>query len=1017
MLNNILNRTQPDIVRKQLIALMQSVNRAIQRGDIAFVEEILSAISKAIRDAGSNVYEPVFKIDRAVTGTSPDPDHYNSIFRLIVDDIDVVFKELESTGDIVVANFNRLVDEERAITARMRKIYGKLQDLNLFSSDVVGRATYAGDDFGSYDKTEFDERFVGATPAYVDIEQGLVTLPRLLTSSELIVNLMRVNTESNGLPGNNNELSAAAHDDMASIIDNDPDTWWEFEKVGSGPSRDSLILSLTLTLAVESVVNFIRINPNNFGTTNWVKIRTIETSTDDRIYTSIRESIDIEGFNDLLQDEDFTLAPSVSKFAGQGLYSMSPRKVKYIRFVFEQEQGYWIDNTQNTRSYRYAIGLRDITINGINYSNSGIFVSTPHFFSEDVKKIALIEARNPSKPSELAVIEHYVSVDDGRSWHTIQPSDGEDPDIPKIRGVNDASEDSIDATSSPRDIRYKAVLRRESDGFKADSAAVRKQISSTYDLRQIPAGSPYQMAVAERPVAGSVRIVNPIYGSKGWNSPKIFVGLADGTVDQIFYLHTNVRIDEEFLYVDSQRWTRVTDLTGKFYSYIIQPDGTDLEGNPAVVIKFGDNGDGDIPPRNSAITLAMPAERVVVEGQRPHRIDLENISDGDKTAIRMIRWETQEDVVGEIVNQSASVIRLLNSYIEPTVTVVIREPAVPARFILEKTFVDGVSELPDPGDYSIDYTNGIIYLNGQTWESGTTTFNYTYTPFTEIAQDFFSFVDETDYQSLEMDHDAFRSTKEELDVDSQTGTNSIILDHETVVRGSVSFVGTDAAQWFTQEIPFIDGLTEFRAILDVKDELVPTGGNSFILVNIPHPSYPVTFSDTTVFATEVTYIDGSTEFTPTPGEYSINYSTGDVYTVSTLDDGTVSYKYEDNGKKQELIESYSVDYREGIVYLNLGRTLPALSSVKYEWTNYGIAYRIAKELPSSTFKVSPDEKLITILDPMVLEDYVPSTRQSGLVKILYDYVDKVVESIEDLEPYFTPVVKGYALKVLTTSLL
>jgi len=40
-----------------------------------------------------------------------------------------------------------------------------------------------------------------------------------------------------------------------------------------------------------------------------------------------------------------------------------------------------------------------------------------------------------------------------------------------------------------------------------------------------------------------------------------------------------------------------------------------------------------------------------------------------------------------------------------------------------------------------------------------------------------------------------------------------------------------------------------------------------------------------------------------------------------------------------------------------------------------------------------------------------------LIKVYYSYVEEVRESIEELEDFFTPVLKGYALKILTPGLL
>ena len=1008
--NALLNKSQPDIVRKQLIALLAEVDRAIQSGDLKYVEEVYAQVLRAIGLVGTQIYDPLFVSEYAVTGTVPDPDHYNRVFDTLVKDMLTVFEELKYTGDIVVSNYNRLVNEELGLETWTKRIYNKLSDLTLFSTDVVGRSTYVSDDFVNYDNVDFEERFLQGSMCFVDTVQGLVTLPRTTAASALVVNEIKINRESNGQEGNSQQLGSAPHDNRLEILDDNSDTWWEYERVAIGVQATPLILSLTLTLSSESIINHVRINPNNFGTSNWVEVKSIETSVDDAVYTSIRESLDIEGFGDLLTDEDFTLAPSNSKYAGQGMFTFTPRKAKYVRIIMEQAQGYWIDTTTGQR-FRYAVGIRDIEISGIGYQQVGTIVSLPFSFSEEIRKVAVVAVENPVRESSLAEIEHYISVDDGGSWKQLQRLDGEDPDLPKIININSGDADGINTTNPTDEIRHKAVLLRLSDGFEDEKAATQEELIEIYDLRQIPTGSPYQFFLSQRPVAGSLSIINPIFGSKGWTSPRLYVGTSDGTRGQEFTLDISIREDEERLFVNSQLWDRVEEFDAEFQYVLNYNTG---------LVKFGESQ--SVPPNNSLITLELPAERVVIEGARPHTLTLENRSDGEKNAIEIVRFETQRKAVGEIVHPNASVIHMAHPYVDDVVGVEINEPGSP-KFLVEETFVDGVTELSSPGDYSIDYTNGIIHLKGLTWASGNTTLNYTYTPIVTIAPDLYSFVDGSNHQGIEIDHDAFFSIKvEEEDTDSQQGQRAIILGHETVVRGTLSFNG-NAADLFSIEIPFVDGLSEFSDIVDVEDESVPVGSNDFNLNNLPYSTddtidtaLPVRFSDTSVFATELDWDDPGT-FPLGAGEYSIDYSTGQVKTGTTTVGGTVDYKYKDPTRAASLLGSYSIDYREGILYLNLSQAMPVGSSVSYEYSNYAVKYRIAKELDNTQYTVSPDDRQVTILDPMVLEDYLPTTRQAGLVKVYYKYVQQVRESIEELEPFFTPVLKGYALKILTSSLL
>jgi hypothetical protein len=999
MLNTLLNRKQSEIAKTQLLDLLSQVDNAVQDGTIVAIEQINAAVQAAISKACKDIYAPIFEINKATVGTTPDPDRYNAVFEQLVSDITTVFSELKYTGDIVVANFNRLVDEEKSILARTKKLYNQLQDLELFSSTAASRALYVSDDFIDFDNLDFDERFRENEMCFVDVDQGLVTLPYVAATSAIIVSDVKINDISNGAVGNNQQLDVARHGDINEILDSNPDTWFEYENVHVVATEEPLVLSLTLTLSDEYVINHVRVNPNNFGTSNWVKILSLETSTDDRTYTSIKDNLPVEGFVQIIDEDEFILSPATSKFAGQGIYTFTPRKAKFVRIVLEQRQGYYIDTPDGQR-FRYAIGLRDLEVHAIKFQSVGSVVSLPFALSEEISKVSLLAIENPVRASEIASIEHYISVDDGANWYQIQVQTGEDPDITKILTFNDESEGAIETDAAALTVRHKAVLRRNSDGFKSDKSAISEIVTQTAELRQLPAGEPFSVGISERPVVGSVRIVNPIFGSKGWTSPRVYVGTSDGTPGQTFEVGTNIREGEEKVYVDSQLWTSVAEFDSE-YQYVINYEYGDT-GLP--LIKFG--FDSSVPQRGAIISIELPAEPVVVEDKEPHTMVLENMSDGDVNATEVIRYSAKENVYGERMAHGASRHYLHNKNISDVDPVTFKEPAGSNVFDTEKTFIDGVTELTTSGDYTIDYTNGVVYSNDVTPSSAIVSINYSYTPIEVIDTENWKFSDQKTFQTIEIDHTVFRSIQiQDEELDAQVGLLRVDLANETIVRGSLRW-STNAS--LTTEIPFINGLEEFSDTVRVEDESVPSSGNSFFLDNVPTDEYPVVFSDASVFQNETA--------TPTdPGDYYVNYGTGEVTTISTLDGGTVSYRYVDSNKAGDLAGAYSVDYREGTVYLY--DVLAAGVDVNYEYTNYAVRYRMAKGLDSYMYTVNPDDKIITVTDPSVLDDYLPTTRHAGLIKVFYEYVSEVRESIEELEEFFTPILKGYALKILTPSLL
>jgi len=96
-------------------------------------------------------------------------------------------------------------------------------------------------------------------------------------------------------------------------------------------------------------INWLNLNPNNFGTENYIDILSVETSEDGQSFEKL------EGFDDheyditltseaneeLTQTQIFdTLSPDRFKYAGQGIWTFAPRKTRLIKFSLMQPQAY-----------------------------------------------------------------------------------------------------------------------------------------------------------------------------------------------------------------------------------------------------------------------------------------------------------------------------------------------------------------------------------------------------------------------------------------------------------------------------------------------------------------------------------------------------------------------------------------------------------------------------------------------------------------------------------------------------
>lgn len=123
----------------------------------------------------------------------------------------------------------------------------------------------------------------------------------------------------------------------------------DYVPVSQGGTIDYLTVDITCYLEQAQNVNWISLNPNNFGRELYIDILSIQTSEDGKSFE------ELEGFDDheyditltreanseliptLIKD---TLSPDKFKYAGQGVWSFAPRKVKAIRFIIRQLRSY-----------------------------------------------------------------------------------------------------------------------------------------------------------------------------------------------------------------------------------------------------------------------------------------------------------------------------------------------------------------------------------------------------------------------------------------------------------------------------------------------------------------------------------------------------------------------------------------------------------------------------------------------------------------------------------------------------
>jgi hypothetical protein len=1056
------NQTVPvtsTLLRNKLATLAQrlqsNVNPSGTNAGYNTLEQNVTESIKILSQFYKSLSEPYYTPTKLIFDTLPDAEGYNNNFLVIGDDLSVIFSEFENLEGVILGEFNYMVSRLNRLNRKLKSVSSQLGDFILFSDLPTKDAIFFADSFNNLIRVEGNSPLLNAEQCEINQVEGIVTLPvdRSKQAKISISEAPVINSNSNGRSGNNEELYAQLHATVSDILDGNSDTWFEYERILTADNGIPLVLDLTINLGEARIINFIRINPNNFGARTQVEILSINTSIDGEDFVSIKDDIPIADF--VVEDEAnvFTLAPSTSKFAGQGLYTFSPRSAKYIHLTLRQSSSYWI-KTSGFEKCRYAIGIRDIEVQAVPYQPVGEVISVNYQVSDDIRKIMLLSNQRPSAgtTSVLSTIDHYISPDNGVTWHQIRPRQSigianTTQDIPEILDFNGVDPDSIQTPNPVRSLRYKATLRRDPSAFTAQSSELAQVIADTTELHVPPVTSPFSIKLQNIPVTGTIRLVDPQFGSRG--KPEAKYQIATGTGGKLILslpfkplkkdlvkvfadgAWTLQEQDPQTIYVDGVAWTRGL-LSGDTQRYKLNFDDGSLE--------FGDGTNGKVVAKGSVVAMMLSGEQIYPSRGYDHiaTIDYPTPNDQKQFELYQLYPPTSKTVVLKKGATRHVLEPNLLSYVDPY-KMLFSDPSVFGP-TARQTFIDGRSEFtPEVSAmWSVDFTNGILYSDNPTSTSIDTTVMFYYYPRERIAEKDWKFVSSASgiSDSISLSDKVFKTfTAPSMTV--PTGQKYFNLAHKGVVRGTVKFTPADWGMDLTpHEVEYIDGYSELLGVVAAHEALSATSTWTLISAGVywtpfkirivNDPTLAVTFTDQSIFQEKKASI-GDVQ-SGAVGGYFIDYTispseTGRIVVklAGPIDNpGSVNYYYLDPRANTE--GRYSINYSMGEVFTATLFEEEVL--VDYEYTNYVVYYDIARLVPYEDWEFDAKENKLTIKDREILRNirtpqYTGGSNSgaSKFYQIAYQYIKATRGKVSDLEPYFSPVLKDYALKVITKSRL
>ena len=1047
--NKHLLSDKSQILKKKLDLLSSKLQGSLRSDELVTREQYLFESIKVLQEFYKTLNSPQTEVPSPRADDWPDFENYDKLWNQIIDDLVVIFTELENIETLSLANFNFIVTEANRLTTRVKSISSKLGDYILYSLNANKDSLFFKDSFNDLSKVDIGISLLNSDECEVNQDEGIVTLPvnRDIDSSILITAAPIINPNSNGVIGNNQQVGYAYNGDLSVVLDNNPDTWFEYERITTGISdtKEPLTLDMTINLGDPKVINQIRINPNNFGTKTIILIDGIDTSYDGQVYTSIKDDIPIAGFTTEDEENVFILAPSTSKYAGQGIYSFTPRMAKYVHFTLRQTEPYNIETLSGTR-LRYAIGIRDIEILGINYKNKGELVSIPFETTEEIRKVLLQANQNPSKLSELVTVDYSLSPDDGQSWHPISPKEfsglGGSIGTPEILEFNGSSENTIDTSVPAKSLRLKIAMSRNDTAFKEGSSSVKKEVAIRSEVHDIPSNSPYKLVLERPPVDGSVVVIDPLFGSRGLPGFPYIIGHASDRMDmQTYrlplkllprpvekawdgskYFLRSVPVERWMhLEVGGEEWTHATkpisDYTSTDKVYTFNPnDG---------VLRVGNGTHGKLPAENAPLAVWFDEEDLfpsIVDNNHLAKIEFPTASNKRDFVIK--RYERETETV-EIVSRKATVIHLEFTDITDYSAIYNISEFSQSN---EKTFLNGAEELSGTGEWSIDTIRGIIYLYDPTPANRDITISYKYLPSYTLSLDDWDW-GKTDFirDSISIKESAWRTISiENEEIIVASGVKVLDVSQLYLVKGTVSFELTESGipvdstlNPFLKEAKYIDGSTELGSeVINTVENLSShdgTGAKVYTLSEAISLSteYTIVFSNTELFVADV-----SPSLPTSNGQYKIDRTTKEITVFSNIarPAGNITYFYTNPNFSNNGL--YSVDYKNGRIYMQRPMQGSIWEfSVSYEYTNFKAQYKIARMLNPNDYEVDITNGTIFITDrEFINQIMIPKSGLYGknsFYLVNYEYVKETREDIESLKNFFTPVIKDYMLKILT----
>lgn len=1000
----------------------------------------------------------LYKLPIPEKGTPYNEESFNLMLLGIYNEALYLIEAVKKTGSVIESNFNFAVSEINRTLAGIKYCQQQLGIYSLYATNF-GNSLFFGETFSTRNNIESGSSLLAVEECNIDLVEGTVSLP-VLEEKKLTIASVTLSDNSNGVLGNNIEANTPIRGNIKSLYDGNADTWTEFERVIESEDKFGLKIELRIVLEGVNVVNGLRVVPVNLGGRSPVSISSVEVSTDGLSWISLKDDIRVADFLDETPEDRFHLSPHTGKFSGEFSVTFAPRFVKFVRLKMFQSSSFSILDVSGNTRLRYAIGLREIDVLSRSYAASGEIVSSPITFSRAISAVGVNSLIDPPLlPEDVGKAEYFVSYNDGASWDKVVTLDDASTLVPEI------SFPPADTTS----LRYKILISKDEAAF---AAAEEQSLLFTREIFSWPDVRPFTVNLRNAPKEDTVVVYDPELSAVGYSYPRLPIG--KGVLSKLGIDSSGDSTHREFnsilklrvpildikdpatvnCYINGFQWTRKTSLSGSTalsQHYILQRNSEDK----AWEFQFG-NGDpaapkGAIPSPTDEIAITFDEESLSLKGAAPpYTASFKYPSDGEKDNTTIYfsgssHTVPTEDIPGGVTSFQLQDYPLATLSSNPLITISVRDsngvlvdqssPTSPSSpyggltaFSEYKTFVDGSTELTDPGDWTVDVVNGRVYVESTrvTPTDYISSASYIWKEDIYLSDEDWDFVD-GDTSKVQIYESGYHVIDRTESKALTSSNKSVSLAYSGIVPKSLRVEEGTFGSYRPFEVPFIDGTKEFKSAAGIQDEENPAitsavgSGSGLYIAKFQLTHYQTFLAsagvsiDSDVFTAdnEKTFVDGDNEFS-SDGNWSVDYlGTGSdgkayIYLARTssfsLDEAdiTVSYRYQDPYISERLKGGYSVDMLNGVVFF---ASSPANGTWKISYKNAPYKARYIISVPLKKDKdYRIDGSSIRVLTGN--EFFTQREKKLG-VSYKYSVTDR---SREELAPYFSPLLRAIAIR-------